>query len=619
MDEILDRISDAVFAVDRQWRYTYLNRQAVSHAREALGRDVTAGDLLGRNCWEVFPDWTESPLHEAFRDAMRSQSAAQLEAYVPRAGRWFDVRLYPSESGLSIYLCDVTERRRADEERAYHASLLANLEDAIVATDEQGVVTAWNHGAERMFGRSNFEAIGHPINEVVATGYSDDKLARILREVAELGRREGEETRYRRDGSAVVTDSMTVALRDDHDRVTGYLGIARDVTERWRARRELERGIAQQAAVAALGLRALRGEAVTALIQEAANEVQRGLEAEWCRIDELLPDGQQLRALVNVGSARGIVGGLFPVGRDSLAGLALLTGEPVIADDLSTESRFEIPDDLREHEVLSAISVVIDPLRRPFGTLTALSTRRQSFSPQDASFMQSMANLLATSIDRADVERRLEEARDAERARIARDLHDEALRELNDAFAVVVLSRPAGGDERGQAPWTAVVEALRRVGRQLRGAIYDLTVTADDERGIADLLGDIVSAQAAIAGDLVIRLDGVTSLPPDSLGHTGLELLRIVREAIINARRHSGGTSITVDAGQSTGTVVRIDVGDDGRWPGRREAVRRRRAPGIRGMFDRAERLGATLRITGHEGGGTRVSLVLSLDRPADL
>ena len=119
-----------------------------------------------------------------------------------------------------------------------------------------------------------------------------------------------------------------------------------------------------------------------------------------------------------------------------------------------------------------------------------------------------------------------------------------------------------------------------------------------------------------MAGDLVIRLDGATALPHGSLGHTGSELLRIVREAIANARRHSGATIIAVDTGRSTDGAVRIDVADDGRWPGRREIVRGRRGTGIAGMFDRAERLGATLRISGRKDGGTLVSVVLSLDSP---
>ena len=286
--------------------------------------------------------------------------------------------------------------------------------------------------------------------------------------------------RYRRDGSPVVTDSVTVALRDDQDRLTGYLGIARDVTERGETRLELERGVAQQAAVATLGLRALQGESVSVLLEGAASEVRRGLGVEYSRVDELLADGQRLRTRAGAGWPPGIVGDLIlPVGRRSLTGFALLTGGPVIVDDLPAETRFEIPDQLREYEVMSAIAVVIDPLRRPFGTLVALSKRRQSFSKQDASFMQSLAHVLATAIDRADVERRVEEAREAERARIARDLHDEALRELGDAFALAALSRPAAGNEHDQEGWTAVTEALRRVGQQLRAAIYDLRVPAE--------------------------------------------------------------------------------------------------------------------------------------------
>ena len=616
-DELLDRISDAVFAVDRQWRYTYLNRQAVVHAREALGRDVGVEDLLGQTCWEVFPYWTHSPFYAAFQQALQEQRPVEIEGYVPRADGWFDARLYPSTTGLSIYLRDVTEHRRAADQLAYHASLLTNLDDAVVATDGQGVVTAWNPAAERMFGWSDTEAIGRPIGESVLAGYSEDEVAGAFRELAETGRRRREETRHRRDGSLLVSDDLVVALRDDQGGLTGYLGIARDVTERWEARQDLERGLFQQATVAALGLRALQGESLSALLEGAASEVRRGLRADYSRIDELLPDGQQLCARAGAGWPPGIVGAFIqPAGRRSLPGFALLTGAPVVVNDLPAETRFEIPDHLRENEVMSAIAVVIDPLRKPFGALVALSKQRHFFSEQDASFVQSVANVLATAIDRADVERRLEEAREAERARIARDLHDEALRELNDAFALAALSRPTSGSEHDQERWTAMTGALRRVGQQLRGAIYDLGVP-DDERALADLLADVVSAQSDMAQALVIRLDEATSLPHGSLGPTGAELLRIVREAITNARCHSGATTITVDAGQSTVNTVRIRIADDGRWPGRREVVRGRRGTGIAGMFDRAERLGATLRITGRRDGGTLASLTLSLDRPA--
>lgn len=164
--------------------------------------------------------------------------------------------------------------------------------------------------------------------------------------------------------------------------------------------------------------------------------------------------------------------------------------------------------------------------------------------------------------------------------------------------------------------WNALMSGLHRVGCQLRGAIHNLSMADQEKRTFADLLADVVSAQAELAGATTVRLRGESALPGISLGPAGSELLRIVREAITNARRRSGGTTVAVDAGRSTDRAIRIDIADDGVWLRRRAAVRDRRTAG---MFDWAERLGARLRIAHGKGGGTRVAIELPLaGRPDD-
>jgi signal transduction histidine kinase len=114
-----------------------------------------------------------------------------------------------------------------------------------------------------------------------------------------------------------------------------------------------------------------------------------------------------------------------------------------------------------------------------------------------------------------------------------------------------------------------------------------------------------------------VRMQGHAKLPSDSLGHRGTEVLRIIREAITNARAHSGAKMIAVNAGRSTPDVLRIEVIDDGQWPDRDSRVGSRRGAGIIGMFERAAEVDAALRIEGEPGGGTRISVELPLTRTA--
>jgi PAS domain S-box-containing protein len=104
---ILESITDAFFAVDRGWRFTYLNRQA----EELLGR--TRADLSGKNAWDEFGPAVGTTFHHHLLRAAGEQTAVHFEGYYPPHGRWYEVRAYPSAVGLSVYFRDVSARRRA--------------------------------------------------------------------------------------------------------------------------------------------------------------------------------------------------------------------------------------------------------------------------------------------------------------------------------------------------------------------------------------------------------------------------------------------------------------------------------------------------------------------------
>lgn len=187
----------------------------------------------------------------------------------------------------------------------------------------------------------------------------------------------------------------------------------RDITKRKQAEEALRVRERQQAVVAQLGQCVLADVDLSTLMNEAVVCVAQSLEVEYSKVLELLPDGNALLLKAGVGWQAGLVGqGTVGAGTNSQAGYTLLSREPVIVEDLRTEKRFSGPRLLHEHGVVSGLSITIQGQNRPFGVLGVHTTRRRTFTEDDINFLQSVANILATAIERKQAEElRLERAR----------------------------------------------------------------------------------------------------------------------------------------------------------------------------------------------------------------
>ena len=490
IEDTLESITDGFVAVDREWRYTYVNERALRRLRERKGASLTREEILGQRVWGLLPEAEGTALQSKLREALRDQKTVEFEEYYPPSDEWIEVHVYPSDGGLSIYYRDITERRR------------------------------------------------------------------------------------------------------------------------WRE--EIETRTRQQAAVAALGLRALTEADLQSVLDEAVILVARTLDVEHAKIMELL-SGEELLMRAGVGWREGIVGSLAErAGFGSQAGYTLLAEEPVVAEDLETETRFSPSALLREHEVRCGVSVVIYGREKPFGVLGAHTRGRRTFSGDDVNFLQAVANVLAARVEREVAEEQLQGIREAERSRVARDLHDEALGDLTYALAeaqhIQSISTEPGPTER----LDRLVSALKRVGPQLRGAIYDLRLGAERDRSFSGLLESLVVLHRGMAPELEITLEAEDGNLSETLGETGTEILRVVGEALTNARRHSRATRVRVSA-QTSGNVLSAEIADDGVGfdPAEQEEPGARGGgTGIRGMRERMRDLGGELEIRSEPGAGTTVRLV---------
>ncbi|PSQ20113.1 PAS domain-containing sensor histidine kinase [Halobacteriales archaeon QS_9_67_17] len=112
---LLDRMTDAFLGLDDEGRLTYLNERAREIVCAAAETEYTVEELRGRALWDIVPEADETELYRRHSEAIGRQEQISYESYYPPLDAWFHVRLYPSQSGLSVYVHDVTERREQEE------------------------------------------------------------------------------------------------------------------------------------------------------------------------------------------------------------------------------------------------------------------------------------------------------------------------------------------------------------------------------------------------------------------------------------------------------------------------------------------------------------------------
>ena len=104
---IFESITDAFFTVDRNWRFTYVNRRS----EELLHK--TRDELLGHNLWEVFPAAIGTEFDEHYRYAMETGESVSFEGYYEPLDNWLEISAYPSDEGLAVYYRSIRERKEA--------------------------------------------------------------------------------------------------------------------------------------------------------------------------------------------------------------------------------------------------------------------------------------------------------------------------------------------------------------------------------------------------------------------------------------------------------------------------------------------------------------------------
>ena len=253
--------------------------------------------------------------------------------------------------------------------------------------------------------------------------------------------------------------------RTEDDRIAGVVLVLSEITRIKEAADALAVRERQQATLKELGLRALHGVSLDRLFREAVETTARVLDVELCKILELDDEGLLLRA--GVGWDEGLEGKAHvPSDLGSQGGFTLRSGVPIVVEDLETEERFSGPQLLVDHGVVSGLSVPISGGEGPWGVMGAHTREPRRFGRYEVDFLQNVANLLASAIDRARTEEKMaqSEARERQRAQELSALtssvpaavwfaHDPGAQKVSSNPAAYRLLSRAGSAESRLSSW----------------------------------------------------------------------------------------------------------------------------------------------------------------------
>ena len=412
LDEVFERIDDGFYALDDDWRFTYVNERA----EELIG--MSTPELLGGTLWDAFPKADESRTGDAFHRAVDGQEPVTYEEYFERLDNWFAVTAYPSESGLSVYFRDITDRKERELELQRYERIIETIDDGVYVVDGDSRILAVNGAFEELSGYTQGELAGESASMLVA---DNEDWERAQRHVKQLVANERDTARLEADMERRDGDTVTVEARfapyEMGDGEVGRVGVVRDVSDRIEYQRRLERHREQLTVLNDLN-GVVRDITTEVIEQSTRQEIETAVcerlaetdAYEFAWLAEVDPAAQTLEKVVEAG----VEGYLDDVElstapgnrtRQSPAARAVQTQEMQVSEDVFSDPDFEPWRDLaREYGYRSVAAIPIVHEGTVYALLGVLSDRDGAFQGQERGVVGQLGDIVGHAI--ANVERK---------------------------------------------------------------------------------------------------------------------------------------------------------------------------------------------------------------------
>lgn len=455
---------------------------------------------------------------------------------------------------------------------AHLAAIVESSGDAIITKDLNGVITSWNRSAQALFGYTADEVVGKPVTILMPPERVNEE-PEILARIRRGEKIEHYETVRRRKDGTLIDISLTVSpILGDDGTIVGASKIVRNITDR----KAVDAEFHKLAAIVEHSSDAIISKDLNGIIQSWNKGAERvfGYTAEEAigqPVTMLMPEDR-------VNEEPGILA-------------RIRRGEAV--SHYETVRR-------RKDGTLIDISLNVSPVRDAHGVIVGASKIARDITEH---------NRVQAAEREAQLMNRLVETQEAERRRIARDLHDHIGQYMTAMRLILqgLIERTA--DAAARKDLESIRDLANRIDRDISFLTWQLRPTELEKLGLVDALTSFVkewSEHSGIEASFVpVGMEGTGQLP----SKVETNLYRIIQEALNNVAKHSGAQNVSVLMHRLAGSVS-VAVEDDGHGfdpDNAAETAETGHGHGLIGMRERAEILNGRLAIESSPATGTSV------------
>lgn len=469
---------------------------------ETLG--WTEQDIVGKNWFDHFiPEHSRSVVREVFTNLIggTQEPVEYFENTIltrngdARIVAWHNTVIRDEDGNIIETLSsgeDITERKQAEtslrESETKLRTFMESASEGIVIVDHEGRIELVNARIQEMFGYKRSELLDKTIEFLVP----DEMRAphakhrkKYLRHPKTRRMGKGMDLSGRRkDGTTFPVEiSLSHIRMNDGNYVMSFIS---DITERRQIETERNRHARQQRAVAELGQIALAGTELNTLVDDATKTIAANLEVEFSEVIELTPDNRSMVLAAAVGWEPELVGKQISE-PDVLTKMVGSGASGTGLEDRDAEVLFRGLPALKHLGVESGLSVIIQGPNAPFGVLGAHTRDTRTFSKEDLHFLQAVANVLATAIQRKRTEDSLRESEKlAVVGQLAAGIAHEVGNPVTSISSLVQLLQRKTDDPDFNARLGMIRQQIHRISRIIRDLV-DFSRPTRHERLITDV------------------------------------------------------------------------------------------------------------------------------------